>query len=110
MSKLAREIKFLFSILGIITILLLTGANIQSLTSSKKVLGTNTDTTPLIKQKVYWEGIVAKNPTYRDGYLELALINQTLGDKDASLKFYEKAKSIDPNSDKIKQVQALLGF
>lgn len=109
-TSVQSAVKYFLSILGVIAVLLLTGANIQNLTSPKKVLGTNIDTSPLQKQKSYWEEIVKKNPTYRDGYLELALINHTLGDKESSIKQFEKAKTIDPNSIKVREVQTLLGF
>jgi len=47
--------------------------------------------------KAYWEKIVSDSPTYRDGYVHLALIEQALGNTQAELENRAKIISVDPN-------------
>jgi len=99
-----------FYCLAAITLLILTFVNINKFFESKKVLGTSVDTTPLQNEKVYWQSLVNKNPTYIDGYLELAKIDVELGDKNEATNFIIKALTLSPNSTKITEVQKQLGL
>ncbi len=108
--KSAQSISYFLSCLAVIILLSLSIVNINKFLSKQKVLGAQvtTDTSNLESEKTFWQKVIKENPTYRDGYLELALLDNTLGNKTDSLKNFEKAKSIDPNSPKITEVQKIL--
>ncbi len=91
-------------------LLILTGFNINKYIDSQKVLGTSVDTSPLQEEKSYWQNLITDNPTYTDGYLELAKINFELGNKVEALNSLNKAIVLDPNSNKIREVQKILGL
>ncbi len=103
-----KDFMYLCSCCAAIMVLLLTGLNINKFLDSKKVLGATIDTSGIENEKAYWLQVVSQNPTYRDGYLELAILDNTLGNKEESLMYFNKAKSIDPNSQKINEVKNLL--
>lgn len=74
--------------------------------SETKVLGASYDSSEEI---TYWEGIVTQNPTFQDGWLELARLEYENGNLEKFNLFLQKAKDIDPNSSKILMLeQALL--
>lgn len=103
-----HDFMYLCSCCAAIALLFLTSANITKFLDSKKVLSATIDTTEIQNEKIYWQKLVSQNPTYKDGYLQLALIDNTLGNKEESLMYYQKAKSIDPNSPKVSEVRKLL--
>ncbi len=105
-----KDLIYLCSCCAAIALLLLTGFNINKFLESKKVLGTTIDVSDIQNEKTYWLQMVSQNPTYRDGYLQLAVIDNTLGNKEESLMYFKKAKSIDPNSQKISEVGKLLNI
>lgn len=105
-----KDFMYLCSCCAAIALLFLTGLNINKFIDSKKVLGATIDTSGIENEKAYWLQMVSQNPTYRDGYLELAIIDSTLGYKEESLMYFKKAKSIDPNSQKIDEVRKLLNI
>ncbi|SRR5260221_781014 len=94
----------------IIILLIVTSININRFLQSRKVLGTSIDVSPLQNEKIYWQGIVEKNPTYVDGYLELAKVDVELGNKNEAINSIEKALTLNPNSAKITEVQKQLGL
>jgi Tfp pilus assembly protein PilF len=53
----------------------------------------------------YWQKLVADHPTYRDGFLELAQYAYEDGNLDLARAYIKKAKSIDPNSPKVAQLE-----
>jgi hypothetical protein len=59
----------------------------------------------LSEEKLFWENFQAINPTYRDGFLELASIEAELQNKRGALKFINLARKIDPNSTLILEVE-----
>lgn len=105
-----KDFMYLCSCCAVILLLFLTGANIHNFLATKKVLSASVDMSDIENEKNYWQQIVSQNPTYRDGYLQLAIVYDTLGNKEESLKNFEKAKLIDPNSPKIPQVQKILNL
>ncbi|HEX6976894.1 MAG TPA: hypothetical protein VF185_00855 [Patescibacteria group bacterium] len=111
-SEKKELVVYIVSGLAIIVLLSLSIININKFLTKQRVLGAEvtTDTASIESEKVFWEKVVKENPTYRDGYLELAIIQSTLGNKVESLKNFEKAKTIDPNSSKITEVQKLLNL
>lgn len=54
-------------------------------------------TTKLIKLHNYWKKIVADSPTYRDGFVQLAIIDSQLGDQVSTTKDLQQIFTIDPN-------------
>ena len=68
---------------------------------SNQVLGTHiikTYSPSLTQEAEYWENIISKYPTYRDGYLELSDIYTKLGDISKANDSYNTAKNLDPNN------------
>ncbi len=96
--------------LTIIALLILTSINIESFISKQKVLGATIDTTPLQNEKSYWQNMIATNPSYIDGYLEVAKVDVELGNKIEAQSFINKALILDPNSSKIPEVETVLGL
>ena len=47
--------------------------------------------------KIFWQGVVANSPTFRDGYLQLAIIHYKLGDTIESKSALQKVLELDPN-------------
>lgn len=78
----------------VILVVLAVGAGfvINEVTSYPKVLGMKT-----FDNRVYWEKLVNDNPTYRDGYIKLSIINWQLGNKLEARVLVNKALEIDPN-------------
>ncbi len=63
-------------------------------TTTVKVLGSQVD---LEKERQFWTDTVKTTPTYRDGWIELAKIEDELGNHDLAEKYQVKAIQIDPN-------------
>jgi tetratricopeptide (TPR) repeat protein len=87
-----------------------TGININNFINKQKVLGASVDVSSLQEEKNYWENLIKKNPTFVDGYLQLAKIYSLMGKKDEAILQIKSALSFDPNSMKIIQVQRLLNL
>lgn len=94
---------FLLEKLLVILVLLFTSININTFLSSRfQVLGATAEvvvdnTTGLEEEKLFWQQVVSSNPTYRDGYIELADIYTKLGDPKTANYYLERAKQVDPN-------------
>ncbi len=105
-----------FSLLGfIILILILSLFNLIIYFSStpKQILGlrmeVNTNSV-LETQKEFWNKLLSKNPTYVDGWMELAKIEVQLENIDNAKKAIDRAKKIEPNSKSVSQVEIDLGL
>lgn len=96
--------------LAIIIFLTVAGFNINKFLNNQKVLGTSVDITPLQNEKSYWQQIISNNPTYVDGYLQIAKVDIELGNKNEAMSFLERASNLDPNSSKIQEVKNELGL
>lgn len=95
---------YFLTALGVILILILAGANIANFNDQRqtKVLGIQDNfESEKIKELIFWEEFLSKNPDYRDGWIEIARLSYELGDKDYSVGALKTAKGIDPNSEKI---------
>lgn len=53
--------------------------------------------------KQYWQNVIAKNPTYRDAYIELVKIALKEGNYKEAREALTMAEKIDPNSEKVKE-------
>lgn len=96
---------FLCSCCAVLFLLFIVGFNFENFLTSKRVLGIETQNQiyaqELLKeQKIYWEDFLAENPTYFDGWIELANIDLKLGNLEEAKLSFEKAKTINPNSSK----------
>lgn len=107
-AKNKLELKFLFSCFCVITVLFLAGFSLNNYFSKPRVLGTET---PDFSEKIlFWENIVSENPTYIDGWLELAKVTYEHGDKDYAIGALNSAKAINPNSEKVESLTKELGL
>ncbi len=62
----------------------------------------------VIQSKIdYWEEIVEQYPTYRDGYLRLALLNLRLNKNEIAQRHFYSAYTIDPNNGAVAAVGRL---
>lgn len=92
------------------TLLIITSININKFINNQKVLGASIDVSPLQNEKAYWQNIITKNPSYLDGYLELAKVDVELGNKLEAKSYIDKAEALNPNSTKVTSVQLELGL
>ncbi len=91
-SKYLLKVSFILSVLTLITF------NIQNISFGKKVLGASTKIVQnLHSEKVFWEEFLEENPSYLEGWIELAIIQEELGNQNASLQALLKAEEINPN-------------
>ncbi len=95
--------------LSVLIILLLTIVNINKIFENKKVLGVQIDNTSVNEQKIYYENLVKQNPSYMDGYIELAKISSFLGDRESEKNYLKLAYNISPNNKEIKELLAQIG-
>lgn len=101
-NKLTNKHSIYFLICtAIVAILFLSALNINEYLLRKGVLGIKTvqktDNKELLDQKEYWEKFLEKNPTYYEGWIELANIEFSLGNAEISSNYILKAKEINPN-------------
>jgi len=55
-----------------------------------------------------WEKIVAEKSNYRDGYLQLAILNYKIYENQKALESLKKALEIDPNFTEARKLEKLL--
>jgi len=87
-----RSLIISFLVFGIALIALLTFLS----NPIKESLNTNSKS-ELIAQKNNLENLLNKQPTHRDILLNLAKINQALGNKSQAINYKKQAQKIDPN-------------
>lgn len=51
-----------------------------------------------------WQSIIQSHPDYRDGYIELSRLTYMLNKSQEARLYIEKARSLDPNNEDIKQL------
>jgi cytochrome c-type biogenesis protein CcmH/NrfG len=109
-AHLKRNLVFFCSCCAAAIVLLLSGLNLKSL-SSTKVLGLEDEASVLHQSEEisFWEDFLAKSPTYFDGWVELSHLMISLGNKEAAEIALSKASEINPNSDKLLELGNLLG-
>jgi len=56
----------------------------------------------------YWKNILDKQSNYRDGYIELAILEYRLGDKGKAVTYLQDALNTDPNFGKSRELENLL--
>jgi len=80
------------------------GANIPN----NKVITKNTETKDEDTEIAFWQKIVEENPTYRDGWIRLAVGYYEDGDVDRAIEALDKAKEIDPNNETVKSLNKII--
>ncbi len=103
---------FLLLYSAVIALLLLTGLNIQTFIQNQKVLGIKTEAvsndTALQIEENFWNDFLTQNPNYFEGWIELARLEIGGGKRDSAIQAYTKAKQLNPNSPKIKELEGPL--
>lgn len=100
-----KHLVFLCSCYLVIFLLFIAGFNFENFLAGKRVLGIETqnqiyEQKLLKEQRLYWKEFLAENPTYLDGWVELANIELKLGNLEEAKSSFEKAKAINPNFSK----------
>ena len=106
-ASFKKQLIFLCSCCAVIFLLFITGFNFENFLAGKRVLGIKTQNQRyeqelLKEQKIYWKDFLTENPTYLDGWIELANIELKLENLEEAKLSLDKAKAIDPNSSKVK--------
>ncbi len=57
---------------------------------------------------IFWEKVVSERPGYRDGYLQLAILNYQLYENDKAKEYLNKALEIDPNFEVTKELGKII--
>lgn len=57
----------------------------------------------------FWKNVVVQKPDYRDAYLELAILEYKLGDKEQAKFYLDKSLILDPNFQKGREFQKIIG-
>jgi len=104
---------------------LLLAQNLQiSSSTNQKVLGetTSSQLQELWQKKRYadpkdiqrlidaWEKIVQEKPNYRDGYLQLAILNYKIYENEKAEEYLNKALAIDPNFEPAKELKKIISL
>ena len=69
----------------------------EEIRKQKQVLGWKLESERIAQEITYWEKTVSESPTYRDGYIQLILLNLNLGKTKEAGEWMSKVKEIDPN-------------
>ncbi|MDO8488362.1 MAG: tetratricopeptide repeat protein [bacterium] len=91
------------ALLPVITFLLLAivGLGLYHLHQQQSVLGLATQRAQhqldALNQIGYWEQVASASPTYRDAYVQLALLNAQLDNPELARVYFQKAIQLDPN-------------
>lgn len=108
-AYLKRNLIFFCSCCAAAILLFLTGFNLKSLSPTKILGAEDVEAKDPSEEVSYWEDFLARNPTYFDGWVELSYLMNTLGNTEAAQVALNKAKEINPNSDKLEALENLLG-
>lgn len=112
-ASFKKQLIFLCSCCAVVFLLFVAGFNLENFLAGKRVLGLKTqnqigEQELLKEQKSYWEDFLAENPTYLDGWIELANIELKLGKLEEAKLSLDKAEAISPNSSKVKALEETL--
>lgn len=82
--------------------------NQQQVLGTKNIVGDQQLVTSDQQLITDWEKIVKLYPNYRDGWLQLAVRYNQVGDKEKALNALEKAREIDPNNETVKSLEKII--
>ncbi len=57
---------------------------------------------------VYWQKIVAERPSYRDAYLQLAILNYQIYENQKAKDYLNKALELDPNFEPTQKLEKII--
>lgn len=101
-----------FFILLIIVATATAAQKYNSINEAHRELGQRYETNEQIKkieeQINYWEKVVKQRNGYRDGYLELAILNYKLGRILTTKEYLERAKELDPNNEMVEKLEKII--
>lgn len=60
---------------------------------------------PLLAEQQAWETLLKKQPDHRDILLNLSAINASLGNQTNAHSYWQRAASLDPNNELVKNAQ-----
>lgn len=64
----------------------------------------------IAKEIGFWQSFLKKNKDYRDGYLQLSILEYKLRDYSMAKLYLNKALEIDPNFEKGKELKKVFGI
>ena len=101
-AHLRENSKYLLFVSFFLAVLTLITFNVQNISAAKRVLGAATSrASSRHMEKDYWLTFLEENPGYFDGWVELAVLEYEEGNLDQASRYYLKAKTINPNSEKL---------
>ncbi len=99
-----QEIFYLLSCVAIVLSLFLTGVNFSKiLAKPKPTPNVLAESRNIYHERDFWQQILSETPNYLPGILELAKIENELGNSQASAELLAKAKLINPNDERVKE-------
>ena len=103
---------FLCACCACLILLTLSLINLNSFVDNKRVLGVSYEqpVRNVSSEIAFWQEFLAKNPTYFDGWIELAGLKFEAGNKETGYSALNKARQINPNSEKLKILEESLGY
>ncbi|MBI2103805.1 tetratricopeptide repeat protein [Candidatus Woesebacteria bacterium] len=106
--ELKQEAFYYLTCVAIVLVLLLVGVNInKSLTKPKPAVSpVLAQTRDVEQERTFWINILNETPTYLPGILELAKIESELGNSQAAQELLDKARLINPNDERVKQLES----
>ncbi len=67
------------------------------------------DRTHVLAETLYWQKVIQKYPSYRDAYFRLAVLANSIGEKDQARAYLLKTIELDPTFEKGKEMLQRLG-
>ncbi len=62
-----------------------------------------------VKEEIrFWEKVIVKKPDYRDAYLQLAILNYQIFNKQKAKEYLHKALELDPNFGPSKELEKII--
>lgn len=105
-TGIKKGLIYLCSCSTVILILLISSFNLKTYLGKQSVLGLASEAeTNNLNEKTFWLDFLKDNPSYIDGWIALTKIELDLGNYQEAKLYFEKAKVIDPNSQKLKTLE-----
>lgn len=115
LSKLSRKKVFsvykkilqAFTIFIFIIAIIVLGYDLYNNIQDKKKIDFQRE--KIIKELEFWQSFIAEHKDYRDAYLQLAILEYRLRNFDNAKFYLDKSLSIDPNFEKGRELEKVLG-
>lgn len=99
----------MIALLSFIMLYLIGISSFDLYTTYQEKLKLDLERQKIISKIQYWQGIVSKYKDYRDAYFQLAILEYRLRDFDKSKHYLDKALALDPNFEKGRELEKILG-